>query len=116
MRIIDGLKLKGKPARIPDADRLDLPQFFLDMKFKKGVEIGVQRAYFTGYFGKAGLDIYGVDPWLAYEDYCPMEKKSIRRNKMEYMKTLKGECLNIQMFILLEKHLWMQLKILKMKV
>jgi hypothetical protein len=70
MRIIDGLKLKGQPARIPDADRNDLPQFFLDMGFKVGAEIGVDKGEFTEEFCKAGLKMYAIDPWLYYGDYA----------------------------------------------
>ncbi len=32
MKLIDGIKLKGAPAEIPDCSRDDLPQFFVEME------------------------------------------------------------------------------------
>lgn len=69
MRIIDGLKLKGSPAEIPDCSRDDLPQFFVDMGFKVGVEIGVDKGEFSEKFCKVGLKLYAIDPWKSYGDY-----------------------------------------------
>lgn len=69
MKLIEGIKLKGRPAEIPDCSRNDLPEFFKELGFKRGVEIGVYLAEFTITFAKSGLEIYGVDPWLAYKDY-----------------------------------------------
>ena len=63
MKIIDGLKLDGWQVEIPDCGRDDLPEFFKDMGYKVGVEVGV----WTGEFGKilcsTGLKLYGVDPY-----------------------------------------------------
>lgn len=74
-KIIDGLKLpadKNGKVEIPDCKRRQLPAFFKnDMGFKKGVEIGVYKGQFTQFFGAAGLEIYGIDPWIFYEDYQP---------------------------------------------
>lgn len=69
MEIIEGVKHKGRPFEIPDASRYDLPEFFKQMGYKVGAEIGVYKGEFTEHFCKAGLKIYGVDPWLVYEDY-----------------------------------------------
>lgn len=69
MKLIDGLKLKGKPAQIPDCSRDDLPQFFIDMGFKVGAEIGVDRGEFSETIAKSGLKLYSIDPWFSYEDY-----------------------------------------------
>ena len=66
MRLLDGLKLKGRPAEIPDCSRDNLPQFFVEMGFKVGAEIEVYKGEFTEKFCKAGLAMYGIDPWLAY--------------------------------------------------
>ena len=63
MKIIDGLKLEGCPVEIPDCGRDDLPEFFKEMGYKVGVEVGV----WTGEYGKilcsTGLKLYGVDPY-----------------------------------------------------
>lgn len=69
MKIIDGLKLKGEPAEIPDCIREELPQFFVDMGFARGVEIGTAKGIFAEEFGKVGLELNCIDPWISYEDY-----------------------------------------------
>lgn len=69
MNIMEGIKIKGTGVEIPDVGRRQLPRFFKDMGYKIGVEIGVQRGYFTRRLAREGLKVYGVDPWLAYDDY-----------------------------------------------
>lgn len=69
MKIIDGLKLTGRPAEIPDANRSDLPNFFVKMGYKEGVEIGVDKGEYTEELCRAGLKINAIDPWLVYPDY-----------------------------------------------
>ncbi len=69
MKLIDGLKLMGRPAEIPDCSRDDLPQFFVEMGFKIGAEIGVARGEFSEVIAKSGLRLYSIDPWLSYSDY-----------------------------------------------
>jgi hypothetical protein len=69
MKLIDGLNLKGAPAEIPDCSRDDLPAFFIEMGFKVGAEIGVDKGEFTQKFCQAGLKIYAVDPWKYDDDY-----------------------------------------------
>lgn len=69
MRLIDGLKLKGRPAEIPDCSRDDLPAFFVDMGYKVGAEIGVDKGEFSVKFCKAGLKLSAIDPWKYDADY-----------------------------------------------
>ena len=70
MKISEGIKqLKGKPAEILDCGRDDLPGFFKEMGFKRGMEIGVFEGDYTEVLAKSGLEIYGVDPWLEYKGY-----------------------------------------------
>lgn len=69
MKLIDGLKLKGRPAEIPDCSRDDLPKFFVEMGFKVGAEIGVYKGEYTKKFLDAGLKMYAVDPWVDYSEY-----------------------------------------------
>ncbi len=64
--LLAGIRESGRPAEIPDCSRDDLPQFFVDMGYKVGGEIGVYKGKFTEKFCKAGLAMYGIDPWLAY--------------------------------------------------
>lgn len=70
MKIIEGIRtLKGRPATIPDCSRDDLPEFFKEMGFEVGVEVGVFMADYTRTLASNGMKIYGVDPWLSYQDY-----------------------------------------------
>lgn len=69
MKIIDSLNLIGQPAEIPDCSRDDLPQFFVDMGFKVGAEIGTSKGRFAEQLCQAGLKLYCIDPWLDYPDY-----------------------------------------------
>lgn len=70
MTILEGVNtLKGKPAEIPNCSRNDLPQFFKEMGFTKGVEIGVYKGENLEQYGPSGLEVYGIDPWRLYKDY-----------------------------------------------
>ena len=69
MKISEGIKIKGKEAEIPDCGRNDLPQFFKEMGFKVGAEIGVARGQFSEIIAKEGLKLYCVDPYMAYDEY-----------------------------------------------
>ena len=63
---MDGLKLQGKPVMIPETARIDLPEFFSEMGYKTGAEIGVYKGGFTERFCKLGLKMFAVDPWSPY--------------------------------------------------
>jgi len=69
MKLSEGMRLVGRPAEIPNCGRDDLPELFKELGFKVGVEIGVFEGDFTEVLAKSGLQVYGVDPWLVYEDY-----------------------------------------------
>ena len=43
MKLRDAIKEKGNPFWIPDCTRDELPQFFVELDFKVGVEVGVSR-------------------------------------------------------------------------
>lgn len=107
MRLIDGLKLIGRPARIPNACRKDLPQLYKDLGFTTGVEIGTDKGRYAKTMLQAGgITLYCVDPYLYYEDYPhpegqkrldflhdeakkllePMGAKMIRKTSMEAVK------------------------------
>lgn len=73
MTIEEGLKLEtdrqdGK-IEIPDCNRSDLPGFLKRTGRVVGAEIGVDKGDFTEELCKAGLEVYGIDPWQMYEDY-----------------------------------------------
>lgn len=67
--LMKALTQTGSPYEIPDCSRDDLPQFFLEMGFKVGAEIGVYKGEFSEKFAKAGLKLYAIDPWRIYKDY-----------------------------------------------
>ena len=69
MKIFNSIKEKGRPYKIPDSFRNDLPEFFKEMGYKVGAEIGVLRGEFTEEFCKAGLKMYAIDPWTYYRNY-----------------------------------------------
>lgn len=79
MKLVEGIKLQGKRTEIPDCSRDDLPTFFLEMGYKVGAEIGVYKGEFTEKFAQTNLNIYGVDPWIVYEDYKLPDKKQVER-------------------------------------
>jgi len=66
MKLIDGLKQRGKPFIIPDCSRNGLPELFVQMGFRIGAEIGVYRGQFSEKFCIAGLKMYAIDPWMAF--------------------------------------------------
>jgi hypothetical protein len=63
MKLSEAIKYKEKPFWIPDCKRENLPYFFKEIGFNKGVEVGVSWAQNIVDYGKAGLEVYGVDPW-----------------------------------------------------
>jgi len=69
MKLIDAMKKEGRPFEIPDCSRNELPEFFKEMGYKVGAEIGVYKGHYTRRFAKAGLKIYGVDLWKPYKDF-----------------------------------------------
>jgi hypothetical protein len=69
MKIINFLNEKGKPFEIPGASRDDLPEFFVDMGYRVGAEIGVLKGEFSVKFCQVGIKMYAIDPWLACHRY-----------------------------------------------
>lgn len=84
MKLIDAIQqLKEKRVEIPDCTRDDLPGFFKEMGFKVGAEIGVYKGEYTKILLSTGLQVYAVDPWLAYDDYD--EKKRDFQARQDYL-------------------------------
>ena len=69
MKIKDGLNLPGWKVEIPDAIREDLPEFFKEMGYKVGAEIGTEKGRFAECLAKEGLKLYCIDLWEPYDDY-----------------------------------------------
>lgn len=89
MKILDGLKLKGRVVEIPDCGRDDLARFmYEDVGYRVGAEIGVDRGEYGKVLCDAGLEVYGVDCWESYDQYKRPERF---KNSMDVaIKTLKG--------------------------
>lgn len=68
MKLMDAIKEKGEPFWIPDCTRAELPAFFAEYGFKKGVEVGVSWGQNMVDYCEAGLEMYGIDPWMDYPD------------------------------------------------
>lgn len=66
MKLQDAIKQKGNPFIVPDCGRDTLPEFFKDMGFKVGAEIGAWRGEFSAKFCDAGLKMYVIDPWMPF--------------------------------------------------
>lgn len=82
MKLLEAIQLKGR-NEIPDCIRDDLPQFFVDMGYETGAEIGVYKGEFTEKFCKAGLKMYAIDPWVSYKEYN--EKLVDRKNRHDFL-------------------------------
>ena len=81
MKLIDGIQqLKGKPARILDCSRKEFPEFLVEMGYKVGVEVGVYKGEFTERLCKAGLKMFAVDPWMAFEGQGRDSKRQERQD------------------------------------
>lgn len=65
MKLIDAIKNKGKPFFVPHCSRDSLPEFFRELGYRTGAEIGVWEGEYTEKFCKEGFKMYGIDPWFA---------------------------------------------------
>jgi len=80
MKLIDAIKQTGKPFTIPDCGRDELPEFFKQLGFTTGAEVGVYKGAFTEKFCMAGLKMYAIDPWLAYSGAGRTQKEQDRQD------------------------------------
>ena len=67
MKLIDGIKNSGSPYQIPDCSRNELPEFFKEMGYRVGAEIGVYKGQFTERFCREELKIHAIDNWAIYK-------------------------------------------------
>jgi len=90
MKIEEGLKLPVHDVvEIPDVGRSDLPAFLARNGYMKGAEIGVYKGWYTDELLSAGLEVYGVDPYIAYRDYDMPEIDFQKRQDFLCQKQLK---------------------------
>jgi hypothetical protein len=62
---------KGRAIEIPNVGRDHLAQWFAELGFTAGVEVGVKAGEYSEVLCKANpnLHLYSVDPWLVREEY-----------------------------------------------
>lgn len=98
MKLIDGIKLKrkGGPVEIPDCSRDALPQFFVEMGFKAGAEIGTYKGQYTEILAKSGLQIYTIDPWRIYRDYNSHRGQARLDSRYEHAKKILAPYPNVK--------------------
>jgi len=104
--IKEGLNLpadKHRRVEIPDCGRRQLPRFCREMGYKVGVEIGVQRGAFTRRFCREDLNMYGVDPWLAYGDYTVGGLSSYQKHQDQIYEEAKANLAEFPNCILIRK-------------
>lgn len=67
MTFSEAIKIPGAPFHIPDCSRDGLPEFFKEMGYTVGAEIGVLRGTYTKQFCDVGLKMHAIDPWMAFK-------------------------------------------------
>lgn len=62
---------KGEPIEIPNVGRIDFIRWIKELGFKRGAEVGVERAEFSREIceNNMQLTMYGIDPYEKYEEY-----------------------------------------------
>jgi hypothetical protein len=75
---MDGLQ-PAEHIEIPNVDRGTLASTLHELDFKSGVEIGVQRGYYSEVLCKENpqMQLYGVDPWGTYLTCKAFEEKGV---------------------------------------
>lgn len=102
MRLIDGTKHKGKPFEVPNCTRDDLPAFFVEMGYKVGAEIGVEKGEFSKKLCNVGLKLYSIDPWKGSKNYEETKRvlasypnsKIIKKTSMDAVENFADESLD----------------------
>ncbi len=111
MKLQEAIKYQGKPFYIPDCSRMELPEFFKNMGFVLGAEIGVYKGKYCEKFCLAGINMYAIDPWKdsnlqrqQRQDYLynyakkVLEKTKkcvvIRKSSMDAVKNFENESLD----------------------
>lgn len=81
MKLLNAIKVeKGRPFYVPDCPRDKLPEFFKQMGYKVGAEIGVYKGAYTKLFCEEGFQMYAVDPWSAYGGAGRTQKRQERQD------------------------------------
>lgn len=73
------------PIEIPDVGRNNLAQWLHELNFKTGVEVGVAAGDYSQTLSDANpqMKLYGVDPYVPYEDYPDFREQSVFSNRLK---------------------------------
>lgn len=85
------VKETQSPVALPMSRFKELPRLFRELGFKKGVEIGVYKGLYSKVLCKmiAGLELYCVDPWEAYDGYVEQQHEKGQENLNNYFEIAK---------------------------
>ena len=70
---------KDMPIEIPNVGRDNLPEWFKDLGFKIGVEVGTQKGEYAEILCKKNPEakLYCIDPWKKIKDYFEYRSDSL---------------------------------------
>ena len=80
LALMKGLQKSGPKIQLLDCSRDNLPEFFSVMGYTIGAEVGVYKGAFTEKFCIAGLKMFAVDPWKAYQGAGRTQKEQDRQD------------------------------------
>lgn len=81
-----------QPVNIPDMTRVDLANLFFELGYKRGAEIGVERAKYSEVLCRANPNalIYGIDPWQICKGY----REHVSQDKLDGFYKATQECMS----------------------
>lgn len=84
---------KGEPIQIPNVGRIDIIRWIRELGFKRGVEIGVDHAEFSKQICENNnqLEMYGVDPYLKYDEYREYDSQAQMDGIYEHAKMVMSD-------------------------
>lgn len=87
------LPAKGEPIEIPNVGRIDIIRWIKELGFKRGVEIGVDHGEFSKQICENNnqLQMYGVDPYLKYDEYREYEDQAQMNGIYEHAKMVMSD-------------------------
>lgn len=80
MKLIDAMQYKGLPYKVENCGRDELPEFFKQMGYKIGAEVGVYKGEYAELFCKEGMKMFVVDPWHSYAGAGRSQKRQERQD------------------------------------
>lgn len=80
----------GEPIEIPNVGRIDFIRWVKELGFTRGAEIGVDHAEFSHDLceNNSQLKLYGIDPYLKYDEYREYDSQEEMDGIYEHAKAL----------------------------